>query len=460
MKRLLSRLFNRIFPSSLHTAHRKLTRDLGCGVEPLESRIAPAAIATFSKGTLLLQGNPDGVLAIEQTSEVVDGKTIVTTTVTDNSAPLAGTSSFTDVKNIVVKFDPRATDANEVSMKLIRVPGNVEVLAPKEALTAFTLQGLAPLDNLAQIGKSALFKGGKGTESLSISGLEIGGGLVFPAGKGGASIVIDGNVSIGSNVGLIGTEWVTINPGAQIGGNLLITQKEVVTESFILGSGAKIDGNVVIYAGPSSTSINAYAEVGGRFFVNAGQGVNVFNVSLIAKSLQYVGGSSVDSVTCLGSEIKGEVSFILAGGENQIFFNVGPAWLFGDFVVGKNLTVGGGNDNDIVRLETVSGSPYKVSVGGKSVFSLSGGDNGLFWNGASSGAGINIAGANGTDVVWLYGLQAPTAALNVNLGGGNDRLMLTEHFLKASLNGSAGNDEIIAGSVLPAKTSKKGFEIG
>src|SRR4051812_26534631 len=88
-------------------------------IEALESRIAPASLAVFNRGTLLITGNPDGLLSVEQTSEMMDGIAVIKTTVTDNGQPLAGLSSFTGVKNVVVKMDKTATDANQLSFKLL-----------------------------------------------------------------------------------------------------------------------------------------------------------------------------------------------------------------------------------------------------------------------------------------------------------------------------------------------------
>ncbi len=458
MKRFLSRLLGpvSVTAQTREIAQLRKNREFPCSVEALESRIAPAAVAVFSKGTLLIQGNPDGTLGIEQTVEVVGSETVVTTIVTENSAPLAGISSFEGVKNIVVKLDRAATNENQINFDLRRLPGSVEVLAPKNAVTNVLIQGLEPVEDLPQIGKSVLFKGGSGAETLVIFSADIGKGLVFPAGKGGATAFIGGDVSIGSSVSLMGANNVQINGGAQIGGDLLITQKTDVTESFVLGSGAKIDGNLVIFAGKGSTTINAYSEIGGRAFINAGQGANAFNVSLIAKSLQYVGGSSMDSVSLLRSEIAKSATFILSGGSNQVFFNVGPMALLGDFSVGKNLEIGGGQEADLLRLD----SPVNtLSVGGKAVFSLSNGDNILVWDGEATGKSISIATGGGKDVVNVFGLAASSSSLNVNLGGGDDRLLVSDTFAKASLNGSSGSDEIVSGSVLSRVSKVKGFEV-
>ncbi|RYD70227.1 MAG: hypothetical protein EOP84_27055 [Verrucomicrobiaceae bacterium] len=387
-------------------------------------------------------------------------ESIVTTVVTDNGALLTGNSSFEAVKNIVVKLDRSATDENIVQMKLSRISGSVEVLSPKNAATHVQIQGLEPVDNLPQIGKSILLKGGAGEESLVLSTLDVGKGLVFPAGKGIASAFTFGDVSFGSNVSLLGTNTVNLGGETRIDGNLLITQKTTSTESFILSAGSEITGNVVIFAGPGSTSINAYSDVGGHVSVYAGQGANAFNVSLTAKSLQYVGGSSLDIVALLRGDITGSALFILAGGNNQLMFDRGVFDLSGDFTVGKNFSVGGGKDSDLIRLDHSNSPDHSLIVGKKTVFSLGSGDNIMVWDGASTGTSINYSGGNGVDIVNVFGVDAPDTALNVDLGGGNDRLLLSNTFAKASLNGSSGNDEIVNGSVLPAKTKLKKFEIG
>lgn len=452
---MLTRSLQRLFKSSVKPASRS-SRYLPA-IEMLEARIAPASTVTFSHGTLLVKGDPTGDFFISQTSEVVGTATVIHTTVSDGETML-GTGAFDGVKNIVVKLDPKATDTNNIHLDLQQIKGSVQVFSPKNASTQLYIEGHPLEDGAANIGGSVQLKGGAGYDLLYMSDTKVGGSIVLIGGKGGNQAYLDTNVVTGGGATFLDTPSIQLNAGVEIGKHLLITQKSNATEFYILAKGSKVNGTVSIFAGPGSTTLNAYGEVGGKFFVNMGAGPAVGNFSLIAKSLEYVGSSYNDTVSLFNSNITDNVRIALGGGSNTVAFDLGALpTLAGDFHVGKSLSIYGGKSNDIIRLDSTS---HVLSVGGNTIFSLGGGDNLFAWNGTSAGNSFHFATASGRDSLYLFGFSAPNAVLNAKLGSGNDRVLMSAGFKKVILDGQSGVDEILGGSLFPDSKVVRGFEVG
>jgi hypothetical protein len=301
--------------------------------------------------------------------------------------------------------------------------------------------------------------GGSAYDSITLHSALIQGGVNMIGKDGGNGAVVDGTSQVGGNFTALNTNYFQLQTGGKIDGNLLIQdQRGTASENFEFGKGAQIGGNVSIYGGPGSTSVNAYADVGRNFFLSGGDGYNTTNVSLVAKGFSYVGGGSKDDIWLYKSTFTGGVTINGVGGDNRVIFDVGGTeTTIGDMTVGKTFKVVGGKGNDIVRLYSET---HKLTAGGAVTALLGNGENNFSWNGQMNGSALKVITGTGVDMVNIFGLTGLGATFNASLGSGDDQLFLSSALKKVIADGQGGTLDSVQLNGIAATIAKlRRFEL-
>jgi hypothetical protein len=410
------------------------------GLEPLEYRIAPAALAAkLSGGVLFITGdsavNTVNVVDISGSIEVLDGGTSV--------------GKFDNVKSI--KMNVQGGGLVIVNLSNAGIPGSIT--ATTAGVTIFTLVAGSTVnggfslkgDTTAQtlildpgvvIGKSLTFNGAEGADSFTIGdGTNIGGSATFISVEDG-----DFNTT---------TSSTTINGALRFKNTSTPLPVQINTNG---NNGLNVSGKVT-YAGGTSDDVLFLAGTFGSsasFVDSDGNNGLAFGMnSTLHGSIKVVTGDGNDGLGLQGGTFDGNVSLKLGNGNNTFAYGVA-----GSVTVGGNISMTTGAGNDEWR---TSGGGLTLS--GNVTMNLGDGTNKILASAIVNGSKIGINTGSGVDSVSFDG-SATNAAVRIFLGAGNDSLagVLLRDSASAIFNGGDGTDHFLESMLTTDPLIIIGFE--
>ncbi|QDV25768.1 autotransporter outer membrane beta-barrel domain-containing protein [Aureliella helgolandensis] len=248
---------------------RRTTRCLR-GFEQLESRRVLAAAISVIDGSLFIEGDAVGEIAIV---DLGDG----TLQVTESGAGADGGDLVQVLvgvdDDIVINVDTSDTDANDI----VSIDLSANTVAVDSIFAAL----------------------GGGDNSISLDGGTISGSLVVKAAEGNDSVYVAADATIEQNIELsLGDGDNTIAVGGDIGNNVAIINGDG-DDTVAFGEQSVVSGGVRIGLGEGQNSVEIAAE--------------------IARDLNLQGGVDDDTVSILAEAIvAGNVSVSLGDGDNTL----------------------------------------------------------------------------------------------------------------------------------------------
>jgi hypothetical protein len=269
-----------------------------------------------------------------------------------------------------------------------------------QAVSVFGLEGDDTLSADYATVSAARFNGGKGADTINISGVQLAKSDVF-AGMGKDSLDIDGGLSasiVRGGAGLDTIDFIGLANKSTINGNDMADR---ISSQYLSNSTAGFLG-----AGAGKDRVSAIFESGGDGFT-----IN--------------GGLGHDSIQIVHSDAAAQLSaFVVAGGGglDTINFDANAA-----ITLTAAFSVDGGDQNDRI-----------------------------LFAGSVSGAGTaTINGGLGADKI-LFSADFNVANGDINLGAGADSVHISGNFADGTLNGGLGADTI---SLTQFATADVGSEI-
>jgi hypothetical protein len=411
----------------------------GAALEPLEPRIAPAALAaSFRDGVLSIIGDPEGtmvnVLQGPNAIEVFDGGTSL--------------GMFSGVKNIRMIVEGGASIGVDLSSNGIK--GSLAVLAG----------GATDLTIVAgsTFGGGLSFKGDSATQSLDIqTGVLIGKALKLNGGAGIDNFTIREGVTVNANMTFTAVEngqFFGENSSSTCGGSVLFKNASTphpVVIGFV-GQNPLIIGENVKYVGGSGNDqlrVNATFR-NGLFLDDAG--INEFilaNGSALRGNVKMITGGGIDVLNVQGGTIEGNVTLRLGEGNNRFTYGIAAAVSIGGSV---KMATGSGDDD----WRTFGG---RMTIGGDVSINLGGGTNKVIASANLNGTNLTINTGAGDDVVSIDGMAANTD-VRISLGEGADELAgtLLRANASATFDGGGGTDRFVENLLTTEPLVIIGFE--
>jgi hypothetical protein len=294
-----------------------------------------------------------------------------------------------------------------------------------------------------------------------------------------------------------GPDTFELVPGSHINGGLYLTNLDNVSVGVYEPGGpvlAGVDGSVSVSTptprGPFT--VDVYATLGSTLSVTSSAG------SLQPSVLTLHDGTTVGNVTAvlsnggnlvtLGTQVAGEpapvtgaVSITTGTGSDQVQVLDDPLDVDNVLVQG-NLTVNTGAGNNTVLADsamlvmgsanvtgsngnnTVSGTSgfFRGTVNGPFAVTFGSGANTINFGATVGGSTVKLKTGDGADTVTIGAMaSAPASALQVWLGGGNDRLdLFSNDFFSGLLDGGLGaGDDLNAFAPIPVGWTVTGFEV-
>jgi hypothetical protein len=413
---------------------------LESGLEPLEYRIAPAALtAKLSGGVLFITGdsavNTINVVDLSGSIEVLDGGTSV--------------GKFDNVKSI--KMNVQGGGLVNVNLSNAGIPGSIT--ATTAGVTIFTLVAGSTVNGGLSL------KGDTTAQTLILDpGVVIGKSLTFNGAEGADSFTIGDGTSIGGSATFISVEdgdFNTTTSSTTINGALRFknTSTPLPVQINTNGNnGLNVSGKVT-YAGGTSDDVLFLAGTFGNsasFVDNSGNNGFAFGMnSTVHGSIKMVTGDGNDGLGLQSGTYDGNVSLKIGNGNNTFAYGVA-----GSVTVGGNIFMITGAGNDEWR---TSGGGLTLS--GNATMNLGDGTNKIIANAIVNGSKISINTGSGVDTVAFDG-SATNAAVRIFLGAGNDSLagVLLRDSASAIFNGGDGTDHFFENTLTTDPLIIIGFE--
>jgi hypothetical protein len=424
----------------LRRVGRSTSQVVECGLEQLETRIAPAALtAKFSAGVLSIAGDPAAatvdILETAGSIEVFDGTTSLGT--------------FSNVKSIKANIQGGAAIVANLADGGIDGSLNVSV----------TEQSSLVVSAGSRIAGAFSFKGDASTQTLTVgNNAVIGKAFSYNAASGNDTFTIGEGTNIGGTVTFTAVEdgtFTTAPSAITISGGLRFknasTSVPVNIES--LGAAGLNVSGTVSYAGGTGDD-NLF--VGGIFSRSAAyfdaSGDNRFGIaftSTVHGSIKMVTGGGNDGFNIQGGTIDGDISLKLGSGNNSFYYGIGGA-----VTIGGNLSMTTGAGNDLWQ-----SSGGGMTLNGNLTMKLSDGTNTIASGVTMTGNKILVTTGSGVDSVSLDG-SATNAAIKMILGAGTDTLAgtLLRNASSATFDGGDGIDHFVENMLTTDPLIIIGFE--
>lgn len=294
-------------------------------IEPLEARIAPAAIidVIVKNGNLTIktlpQGDGDVFIGISQ-SGLPGSFAFIVTPGAGAQLRFEGQLLGDGVGHVVTGVTGAVTVSLGAGADSVTVSGTVF----PGALTINLGAGDNIFNATGTVAGAFTYKGGPDSDTVSLLNARLAGAVTVDLGAGTNSLSISGLVTSGN---------LTVKGGA--GGDTLSSQN------------------------------NEMVRIGGKFTALLGDGANVINLMAplyVAKDVAFTGGKDADNLKFSGGSdyiVGGSVTMSSKGGNDQLGANTG-----GVLQVGKNFTLSslGGASNTVLQDVLVS---LGIHVGGK-----------------------------------------------------------------------------------------------
>ena len=256
---------------------------------------------------------------------------------------------------------------------------------------------------------------------MDLTGGSLFGSVQVDMGQGDDEIEIFGaGTSIAGSVSLSKVNGFVLIEDVLIGGNVTINNASENLLNDITLDLSFVGGNFS-YTGGTARDVVTISEtfVGGNAYLSMSNGVNSFSITgglttAIGGTVQFVGGTNDDNIVVDG--IIGRSLYVnSSAGANSLDFNSGS-------ILGGNLTVIGGFQNDSVDLGGVAGGG---TIGGNVYLNLGGGDNSFALNLTVGGSSLTyIGGINEDNITFDTSASTPLARVYMQLGLDNDSLTL------------------------------------
>lgn len=410
------------------------------GLELLESRIAPAALAAkFNGGLLSITGDAEtntvNVIDVSGSIEVLDGGTSLGT--------------FSNVKNI--KINVQGGGFVNVNLSNNGIPGSIS--ATTVGTTTFAL-----VSNSSMNGGFSL-KGDTTAQTLLVeAGVQIGKSLTYNGSAGADSFSIFSNVNIGGAAAFVSVEsgqFETTANSTTIAGSLRFTNTATPLPVTIETAGANgliVSGKVSYAGGTNNDSLFLKGTVDGNASFLDRSGNNSFGLgegSTLRSSLKMITGDGNDGFGIQGGTVTGNVALKLGNGNNSFSYGIAAS-----VTVGGNVSMITGAGNDGWRT-----SGLGMTIAGNVTMSLGDGLNEIIASAIMNGSKFNVTTGSGTDVVSIDG-TATNTSVRISLGGGNDDLAgtLIRANASATFDGGAGTDRFIENMLTTDPLLIIGFE--
>jgi hypothetical protein len=410
------------------------------GLEPLELRIAPAALAAkLSGGVLFITGDSQvdtvNILDLSGSIEVLDGG--------------ASVGKFDNVKSI--KMNIQGGGFVNVNLSNAGIPGSIT--ATTAGVTIFTLVTGSTVN-----GGFGL-KGDISSQTLTLqTGVVIGKSLTFDGSGGTDSFTIGDGVNIGGNATFIAAEdgaFTTTTASTTINGALRFknTSTSLPVDITTTGTnGLNVSGKVSYAGGTTDDALFLAGTFGRSATFSDSSGNNAFAFgqnSTLHDSIKVVTGDGNDIIGLQGGTFDGNVSLKLGDGNNTFSYGIA-----GSVTVGGNISMVTGVGNDEWR---TSGGGMTIS--GNVTMNLGDGTNKILASAIVNGSRINITMGSGGDSVAFDG-SATNAAVRIFLGAGNDDLagVLLRDNASGLFNGGEGTDHFFENMLTTDPLIITGFE--
>ena len=373
--------------------------------EALEDRSVPSVTANLVGGSLLVSGSATTAGDTISVKETGAGQFQVF----DGSTQVGGTFTLGSTGNVVVKLG--SADDNVA----IDLGGNT---TPNSVLVA--LGGGANSLSVANgtVAGSLAVSGGSGADTVALGGsagaLTVNGGTGVALDGGTDDLTLNDNATVGGNLATAGIESVTLASGSSVGGSAYLLGGSA-------GSTVSVAGNVardILLAAPwwqstAPSSLEVSGTVGGSVLfasslINSGSTGNSLNVSgSVTGSVAFLGTNLADTVNVAdAASIGGYLAAATYGGNDTV--------TVGNATVGKGvaLALGAGDDTATINGTIGSGSGAALFVDAGS-----GGDS-VTLGANLKGDGYVYMGAG--DDTFTRGSSASFTNLTVNGGTGTD----------------------------------------
>jgi len=410
------------------------------GFEPLEPRIAPAALtAKFSGGVLSIVGDSQvdtvNVVATSGSIEVLDGGTSL--------------GKFTSVKNI--KINVQGGGFVNVNLGNAGIPGSLT--ATTAGVSIFTLVA----DSTISGGLS--LKGDNAAQTLILgAGVRIGKSLAYNGANGADSFIFGEGVSIDGNATFVSVEDGTFNTASSatsIGGALrfknISTPLAVQIRAAGL-SGLNVSGKLSYTGGTGSDSLFLEGTFGSSASFLDASGNNSLGLGqngTLHGDLRMVTGDGNDAFGLPGGTVQGSLFLKLGNGNNTFSYGIAGAVTIGGDV---SMTTGSGND----AWRTSGGT---MTISGNVTMNLGDGGNEIMAGLIVNGSRVGINTGSGRDIVAIDG-TATNAAVRIFLGAGDDDLAgsLLRDNVSATFNGGDNTDHFFENMLTTDPLIIIGFE--